>query len=149
MNISILQPSADLTFLALTVWREARGESYDCKLAVAYSILQRVKLRRWYGDTITEVIFKKWQYSSMTAPRDPNLVDWPKSDDQSWIDSLGAAQQAVQEKGLNPAPGADSYFSANIAPPDWALPADFILQIDHIRFYDLNRDYESEHLAGH
>jgi N-acetylmuramoyl-L-alanine amidase len=133
---SLLQPSADRTFLALTIWREARGESAKCKLAVGYSIVQRVKLRRWYGDNLSTVLFKKWQYSSLTNPKDVQLTT-------SWQDSLYAASTAMAGEKPNPAPGADSYFDESIDPPSWAKPDDFVLQIGRIKFYDLNKDYEA------
>jgi N-acetylmuramoyl-L-alanine amidase len=144
MAISIIQSLADTSFLALDVWREARGESYQCKLAVASTVIQRVRLRRWYGTDVMSVLFKKWQYSSLTNPKDPQLTTWPASSDQSWIDSLTAAYMILTNKVDSPAPGADSYFDESIAPPSWAVPADLVVQIGRLKFYDLNRDYEHE-----
>ena len=139
------QKCADLAFLALTVWREARGESSVAKLAVAYSILDRVTHPTWWGRDVQSVVFKRWQYSSLTAPNDPQLVTWPlDSSDLAWIDCLLQATAALANTSPNPAPMADSYFDESIAPPAWAQPKMFVRQIGRLKFYNLNRDHEAE-----
>jgi len=60
--------------LALMLWREARGESDEAKIAVAHTVVNRVAHPGWWGRTVDDVIAKKWQYSSMTDPGDPQLV---------------------------------------------------------------------------
>lgn len=57
--------------LALTIYGEARGESTEGKIAVGTVILERVDHRDWDGKTITEVCFKKWQFSCYNE-HDPN-----------------------------------------------------------------------------
>jgi Cell wall hydrolyses involved in spore germination len=136
-----LQKYAYLIFLALTIWREARGESYLCKLAVAYSILNRVKRPSWWGTNIMEVLFKKWQYSSLTDPKDKQLTTWPRPD-SVWWECVNAAQDAMNEEIENPVEGADSYFDVSISNPYWTTAARFVTQIDRIKFYDTDHDYE-------
>src|ERR1039458_1087104 len=89
------QQSANLIFLALCVWRESRGESAEAQLAVAYSILQRVAKGGWWGDDVLSVVGHPWQYSSMTAPADPNLVKYPITGWPSWDACVTAAQSAL------------------------------------------------------
>jgi N-acetylmuramoyl-L-alanine amidase len=134
----------NIVFLALTVWREARGEEYLAKLAVAYSILERVAHPKWWGDDLMSVVFKRLQYSSMTHAGDPNLIDWPQAADSTWSDSMIAAMAATGKGAANPAPGADSYFDDSIAPPSWAKPEMFVLKIGRLNFYNLDRDFEAE-----
>ena len=130
------QQSANLIFLALCVWRESRGESAEAQLAVAYSILQRVARGGWWGTDVQSVIGKKWQYSSMTAPGDPNLIVWPQSNDPSWDACLNVAQAALTCSQPNPAPGADSYFDDSINPPGWAqAPASRVAKIGKLNFW--------------
>src|ERR1039458_10023811 len=114
------QQSANLIFLALCVWRESRGESAEAQLAVAYSILQRVARGGWWGTDVQSVIGKKWQYSSITTPGDPNLIQWPLSNDPSWDACVHAAQAALTCSLPNPAPGADWYFDGSVNRPGWA-----------------------------
>jgi N-acetylmuramoyl-L-alanine amidase len=141
------QQSADLTFMALVVWRESRGESLVAKIAVAYTVLDRVAKPTWWGHDVMSVIFKKWQYSSMTAPHDPQLTAWPVTGDQAWLDSLQAAGEAIAGSTPNPAPSADSYFDVSIPAPAWATPAMFVKAIGRLRFYNVNMDTEAAALG--
>ncbi len=131
--------SADLIFLSLTIWREARGESAQAQLAVAYSILQRVAHPSWWGSDVMTVVFDKWQYSSLTNPKDPQLVTWPdlpESKDPVWDSCVNAAQAALTCSLPNPAPGADSYFDDSIKPSYWTRPpAVFVAKIGKLNFW--------------
>ena len=130
------QQAVNLTFLSLTIWRESRGESTEAQLAVAYSILTRVARGGWWGTDILSVIGKKWQYSSMAAPGDPQLIVWPQSNDPSWDACLNAAQAALTGTPPNPAPGADSYYDDSINPPGWAqAPAMRVAKIGRLNFW--------------
>ena len=131
--------TADGFFLALTVWKEARGEPDDVKLAVAYSILERAKNPKWWGTDIMSVVGKPWQYSSMTALHDPNLIQWPQSNDPSWDSSVAAASDAMAGTAPNPATGADSYFDDSISPPAWATPERFVARLGRLNFFDMDR----------
>ncbi len=131
-----------ITFLALVIWREARGEPYQAKVGVAFSILNRVEKPGWWGKDIMSVIFKKWQYSSMTDPGDRQLTTWPAIVDLNWIESLAVARDAFLGKLTNPMPGADSYHDISIAPPKWATPQNRVGQIGRLIFYDVDLDTE-------
>lgn len=144
----LTQTINDVSLLALVVWREARGEPRLGKLAVAYSILNRVARPSWWGSDVSTVAWKKWQYSSMTDPRDLQLAKLPtpyvKAGWEMWQESLEVALRAYLREEENPAPGADSYFADTIAPPKWADPSKFVVKIGHHSFYDLDSDYEKE-----
>lgn len=138
-----LQKAADLIFLALTVWREARGQKRDCQLAVAYSILNRVEHPKWWGKDICSVVFARLQYSSMTYKGDVQLTTWPvNSQDPSWLSCLSASQAAINKTEPNPVPGADSYYDLSIPPPNWAEPKMFVARLGRIRFFNVDRDVE-------
>lgn len=137
-----LQKSADLAFLALTVWREARGESATVKTAVVHSILNRVNRPSWWGRDIMGVVFKKWQYSSLTDPKDPQLTTWPKNGETAWQECLLISNNVMRGLLNNPMPGADSYHDISIPAPDWAKPEYFVGQIGRVRFFNLDNDYE-------
>lgn len=129
------QLSANIVLLGLVVWRESRGEPYEAKLAVAFSVLTRVKHPSWWGNSIQSVIAKPLQYSSMTHAGDPNLVKYPVEGDTDWNDSIQASTAAISGSVPNPAPTADSYIDNSIAPPPWALKAALVAEIGHFRFY--------------
>jgi N-acetylmuramoyl-L-alanine amidase len=142
------QQAADIAFIGLTVYRESRNQTSLAKLAVAFTIMERVKKRTWFGHDVQAVLFRKWQYSSLTAPNDPQLAVWPaNSQETAWIDCLTAAWQAYLGTVANPIPDADSYFSDDITAPDWAKPEDFIAQIGRLRFFNVDRDFEAEKIA--
>ena len=129
--------------LAIDVWREARGEVMDAKRAVAFSVLNRVKNPKWWGSTIAQVIGKKFQYSSMAAPGDPNLIKWPAQPDPSFEDCMQAAADAISDSGPNPVPGADSYYDKSISAPAWAKPEQFVAQVGNLFFYNTDGDHPS------
>ncbi|HBI15006.1 MAG TPA: hypothetical protein DDY20_05760 [Desulfobulbaceae bacterium] len=86
------------------------------------------------------VVFKKWQFSSMTDPRDRQLTTWPATNDPSWRQCLSIACASIDGDLPNPVPGADHYYDISIPPPKWAAAARFVSQIGKVRFYDLERD---------
>lgn len=137
-----LQKSADIAFLALTIWREARGESVHVRAAIAHVVLNRVRRPSWWGRDIMSVIFKKWQFSSLTDPNDRQLTTWPTSIDSSWHQCLQIAADAVDRKLPNPVPGADSYYDISIPAPKWATQETFVAQLGRVRFFNLDRDVE-------
>lgn len=126
--------------LALLVWREARGELHQAKVAVCYSVLNRVKSPKWWGRTIGEVVAKKWQYSSMAAPGDPNLIAYPLPHDLSFQDAMLAVNAVLTNGEKNPVEGADSYYDVSIPPPKWAKPEQFVKQVGAFRFYNTDGD---------
>jgi spore germination cell wall hydrolase CwlJ-like protein len=142
MTDASLQRMSDVTLLALVLWREARGESRDAKVAVAHSIRNRVERPSWWGKTLLEVLFKKWQYSSVTDPNDPQRITWPSPLDASWWECMGIARDVLAGALPNPVPGADSYYDLSIPAPKWADPKAFIARIGNLRFYDLDHDHE-------
>lgn len=134
----LLQSYADIAFLALLLWREARGESKECKTGVAYSVLNRTISPSW-GDTVMSVGFQHLQYSSLTYKGDPQLTTWPKDNDPSWRQCLEIAQDVLEGDVSNPIDGADSYHDISISAPSWAGQEKFVRQIGRIKFYKVGR----------
>ena len=127
------QRITDVFFLAFCVWREARGESRDAQVAVAYSITTRVSKGGWWGNTIASVVTAPLQYSSMTYAKDPQLAKYPTGD--SWEACMDVAEDVLDAKVPNPVPDADSYYDTSIKAPNWAKLDQFVKQIGRIRFY--------------
>lgn len=63
-----------VALLALTMWREARGEGLDGMAAVGLVVQNRVRV---WGPSWDKVLVGKNQFSSMTVPGDSQLVVWP------------------------------------------------------------------------
>jgi len=138
----ISQDYADRIFLALMIWREARGEERQVQVGIAHVVLNRVKSPSWWGNDIQSVIFKKWQFSSLTDPSDRQLTTWPASHEWSWNQCLDVAFKVMDEQESNPVPGADSYYDISIPAPRWATKETFVKQLGKVRFYNLDRDVE-------
>jgi spore germination cell wall hydrolase CwlJ-like protein len=138
----------DTYLLALVCWREARGEPPEGKAALCYSIMNRVVRPSWWGSSVPSVVWKKWQYSSMTDPHDPQLSKLPTPYEpigwRSWRECLDIAIQVYNKEIPNPAKGADSYFADGIPPPKWADQTKFVVKIGHHSFYDLDSDHERQ-----
>ena len=129
--------------LALCIWREARGQGYNGMFAVACSIRNRVLRPAWWGRSYAECITKKWQYSSVAAPGDPQLIRFPARQTEEGFDiALLAANDAISGKP-SPVDGADSYYDDSIPPPNWATPSTFVKKLGRLNFHDLDHDYES------
>jgi spore germination cell wall hydrolase CwlJ-like protein len=132
------QDEADMAFLALCVWREARGESREGKIAVAHSIMNRLASPSW-GNSIMTVLFQRLQYSSLTHASDPQLSVWPKDSDPSWQECLEVASGVLEEQIPSNVEKADSYHDISIQPPNWASTSSFVKQIGRIRFYRVGK----------
>lgn len=106
--------------LALCIWREARGESLNAKLGVAWTIRNRCAMAPAQGfkPDITGNILHPWAFSSFMEG-DPNAVRYPNPYDPSWQQSLQAARSAEADVTN----GAVFYFSRPLlAPPlAWGL----------------------------
>jgi spore germination cell wall hydrolase CwlJ-like protein len=131
--------------LALVAWREARGEGSQAMLAVGCCFRNRANNPKWWGTTLAEVLTKKWQVSSMTDPKDPQLSSWPKPSDPSFGEALRIAG-AVDAGETSPVRGADSYYDTSIAAPIWATPETFVGAIGRIRFHNTDHDHEMSSL---
>jgi len=137
----ILRRAGALGLAALTVWREARSESYACKLAVAYVIATRAQQGRWGGVTILDVISAPKQFTSMTYPGDPQLTRFP-TEGPAWRDCLEATAAALFMAEPNPMPGADTYHDTSIATPAAWAKKTRLGQIDRIIFF--KTDFKTE-----
>ena len=121
--------------LALAIYREARGEPMQGKLAVGHVILNRVRDKRW-PDTVRDVILQPWQFSAFNK-NDSQSVVFPKAEyDKAWEESFAAAQE-VLAGGADLTHGANHYFADTIEPPDWADPQKHVITISRHLFYKL------------
>lgn len=132
----------EVCLLALVVWREARGAGHDAMVAVACSIRNRVERPKWWGTSYDQVITKKWQYSSIAATGDPQLIIYPQPADNIFDECLNIADQVYDRTLSNPMPGADSYYDDSIPAPKWATPETFVGKIGRLSFHNLDRDIE-------
>lgn len=72
---------ADKIIMALTIWREARGEGYEGMQAVA-NVIKNNALA--VGHSVYAECTMLDRYSSMTVPSDPQTTHFPKETDSAW-----------------------------------------------------------------
>jgi N-acetylmuramoyl-L-alanine amidase len=99
---------ANYFMLALTLWREARGEGSEGMLAVACVVRNRVLKNK--SNYYAEVI-KPWQFSSITAKGDPELALWPWVNDPSWGNAETIASGVIGGVLVDPTGGATLYWN--------------------------------------
>ena len=129
-----------VVLLALCIWREARGELYDAKTGVAWTIKNRVAKPGWWGHSWVSVILQPWQFSSFNH-NDPNSGKFPTEADPSWQDSLDVAYKVFNDAIPDPTGGATSYFdkSMDSDPPKWSSDGSNVKTVDlgALHFYKL------------
>ena len=119
--------------LARTVYGEARGETLDGKIAVAWTVRNRVERPRWWGRTYNEVCLKPKQFSCWD---DHNRLEMMEADaaDPLFADCLYAALGAITGHIADPTCGATHYHASNVSPP-WADGQTCTCIIGHHVFY--------------
>lgn len=106
------------SLLALTAWREARGEGREGMRAVMHVIRNRVVAAPSsidYGHVIT----KKWQFSSMTATGDGELVDWPNRPDPAFQLAMDLVPSVMDGSDPDITNGALYYYNPATATSQW------------------------------
>lgn len=118
----------DLVCLSRNVYHEARGESREGQIAVAYVTLNRVAHEE-FGETICEVVHDPKQFSWTTD----DLSDAP-TDMVAYVKAMQVALDAL--RGLEPDPtfGATFFYNPGKASPGWARRFAETAVIDNHRF---------------
>lgn len=137
-----MKASDDQSALALTILGEARGEGTEGMIAVAWTILNRLAKKTWYGNTIKNVCLKSTssgihQYSCWNAgdPSFTHLMDLP-DDDKSYINAVSIADSVINGDAKDPTLGATHYFRTGIPTPYWAKNKTPCVIIGHHQFYN-------------
>lgn len=140
-NFYTANQAIEFALLVTVIGREARGEPYEAKLGVAWSIRNRVTEPRWWGHDWISVIEKKAQYSSMTPPsgKDPNLIVYPDLSNDAWRECVEAAEGAYWKQEADVTGGATHYFDRSLDehPPSWATDgtSQHVCDIGGLHFY--------------
>lgn len=128
--------------LARAIWGEARGASEEARIAVAWSIKNRIGKRKSW-DTYHNIILQPSQYSAFweTPPKDSNLkalrdplgtTDNP-DDHKKWREIYEIAGSVIARDIPDPTKGATHYYDDSINPPFWA--DDFKIKIENLNFF--------------
>lgn len=101
-------------WIALTVWQEAAGEPWEGKLAVAWSIVNRMRDGRW-PSSASDVVFQPLQFSAWNADSPTRMrLDEIRPDNPVWADCYKAACAAYFGLSGDPTRGANHYLNAQV-----------------------------------
>lgn len=145
------QEAYKFSLLILAVWREARGEPLEAKIAVANVIKNRVnssKFKQW-GLGWDGVILHPFQFSSFNKPVkdpatgkwvcDPNAASIPALGDPAVPDSIKAAEMVFNGNAIDNTGGATYYYDSSLDKPGpkgeeqrpkWALDGSMVRTAD-------------------
>jgi len=131
--------------LARAIYGEARNTSLSDKvrLAIGWSIRNRVDNPKWWGDSYLSVITKPWQYSAFNnSDSNRKYVENPfvsdnKIDKLAWFNCYEIAGNVIKGEVKDPTNGSNHYYDESITAPDWANDNNFKLKIGPIFFHKL------------
>lgn len=134
---------SDLEVMARTLYGEARGESYEGKIAVGHVIVNRSKRNGYGGPTISGVCRKRLQFSCWNS-FDPMLPKINAATVEQLADCIRAAVDVLTGKVADPTNGATHYLNPEATKkirggslPDWADMKKLTVKIGLHWFYKL------------
>lgn len=98
----------DLVILALTLYRECRGEPREGQIAVANVIANRAKKN---NTSVYDECVKPLQFSSMTSRGDSQLVIWPHLANTAYMQCKNIAFAVVHTGLPDTTNGSTLYFN--------------------------------------
>lgn len=130
MNWNLFQ----IHIAAFCAWREASGEGSDGLRGVLHVIKNRaLKHRRSWA----QIVFQYLQFSSMTAPGDPQIKSGrvPTDPDVTFVLAVAIATDVFNGVDPDITNGATNYFADSIAMPVWAKEMTATARIGKHSFY--------------
>lgn len=122
----------DQFILALTAWRENRSGGRTGMQSVMNVILNRAEKR---GTCAYMESTRPLQFSSITAPNDPQLRNWPTVLDPAWQVAQALAQTAADGELADITDGATNYYALTIPEPSWAAAMTRTVEIEGQVFF--------------
>lgn len=131
----------ELTLLAMLLWGEARGESYEGKIAVAWVVRNRVAVSstRRFGSGWRGVMLRPRQFSCFLES-DPNAhkLRMPLRYESAlvWDECYRAAAAVFFDLVPDPVAGADHYHTTGVQPA-WSRGVQPVATVGNHRFFRL------------
>lgn len=121
----------DLYWLALTVWMEAQGESFEGKLGVAWVIMNRKG-----PHSICDTVLRKMQFSCWNSDSEVRMRIDVAEDDGAWEDCFRAATGAYFGFMEDPTKGATHYLNPSALEklPSWYDENKVLVRLDNHEF---------------
>ena len=144
MSIAIPLPSKesnDIIFMAQTIFGEARGSSWNAKLAVANVILNRKKAKRkYFGKSIKTIVqkpqqFSCWNHRDVNRAKIYNPLKYDSVD--TWLECYVAARLVLEGQVKDNTNGALYYIDESIIhdPPSWLAKLKLSARHGKLYFY--------------
>lgn len=118
--------------LAQNMFWEARNQSQEGRLAVAFVTLNRVRSKA-FPDTICAVVWQRKQFS-WTHDGKSDKIPRQRVDDGMWGRTVQAALRALSPYTDDPTNGA-LFYHADYVDPVWAKGMQIVLTIEDHKFY--------------
>jgi N-acetylmuramoyl-L-alanine amidase len=123
----------DIAIGALCAWRENRGGGREGMQSVINVLCNRAARR---ASSVYVEAVRPYQFSSMTARGDPNLVLFPTNTDAQFAEALALMQQAAEGSLKDITGGATFYYAESMkTPPPWAARMIPTAEIKGQRFF--------------
>lgn len=135
----------DELLLARLIFGEAEGASKEAKIAIGWTVKNRVLAQREveWGHNYHEVILKPNQYEAffredrLEKMRNPLKTD-NESVKKAWFDSFNVAVNIIKDRIPDPTKGATNFYSTPIEEiPPWATEDRKTFEIENLHFYKL------------
>jgi hypothetical protein len=124
---------ADIVIGALCAWRENRHGGVQGMTSVINVLMNRAQKR---NTCVYIEAVKPWQFSSLTAPGDPQLILFPTKGDAEFQTALYLMQQADAGTLADITGAATMYYADSMAtPPYWVSSYTFTVEVQNQRFY--------------
>ena len=136
-HLKFFQNLSEDKLLALCILGEARGEPIEGRIAVGNAIRNRVKNRKWDGETYHEVILMPKQFSCFddaNLNHMLNIIEAPKSYGIRWKEAQWIATGIINNLLADNTKKALNYH-ANYVNPPWAKKMVRTIQIGNHIFY--------------
>ena len=137
----------DEDVLALTLWGESRGESNKGRIAVACVIRNRAESKSWFGDGISGVCLKHWQFSCWIhqggKANCAQLIAMANKSHTARLKTSGyracyqIAQDICGDVVQDQVKKANHYYVDGSRKPRWAAGQTPVLQVGHHLFFRL------------
>jgi N-acetylmuramoyl-L-alanine amidase len=106
----------DQISLALMMWKENRAGGIAGMQSCGNVAINRTAAR---GMSVYAVVYQPMQFSSMSAPHDPQLLIQPAEDDPEWEQAQSLAVKAATGNLPDITGGALSYYALSMVQPPW------------------------------
>lgn len=127
---------SDNSLAAVTIWQEARGESYEGKLAVAEVIRNRMNKKYTSDGTVPGTVLRPFQFSGWNTG-DPNRIPSMRIREEDFTvkDCMRAWEAATFDK-TQTVNGAVLYYAPKVvSEPSWAKNCIKVAEVGNHLFF--------------